>query len=239
MISEDYPARRERALRVLSPFPLIQAMADLLEKSGFRLYREGSPALPTPAMREAPGFFDTIAAVRDQRGLSLHRTQGGILVLVGLVSIGIAGGLMIAGGNPQNPVLVAGILLAVLLGGSGLSRLGEVPQVVRHAVHIEFKGGHCSTRPNRWGIPDRDLQLPRDPGLCELRVTLHAGVGIAKGASGIARWMDVDHWAFLTAPAGPARAAAVPLPVGSPLRLDRVLDGLVEDFKLSVEGREQ
>ena len=244
MDQENYPFRVKRDLRAGAPQPLFRAITDLLDERGFRVVSSEPPELMPGALPGTASFKGYVLGVKDDTVSKLRHLRAGAFLAVGLALAGV--GLFLLGLNlvVDRFFLLLGSAVGVILALLGIGQFRELANQMRHVVEVRLEGesyqaGASGGGPGAsWGRDER-VRVERAGIVSDVRVTLSVGIGIARGDSGISRWL----------PRREAEVVLLPLPLhlsgkqaaavtkGLELRLDRQMDMLVDRFALP-EGRD-
>jgi hypothetical protein len=231
MDAERYPIKLKRDLRVSSPQPVYRALSDLLEEEGYRVLQTDALELMPGALPGTATFRGSVLGTLDFTVGGKRAASAGLLIVAGLTLLGVCGGLMIAHANLGNFILILGILAGIILGGMGLGQVKEGDSRLRQVVgmHIEgesYQGGASSQPPG----PTEEIRVERSGVMSNLRISVYAGVGIARDDTEIARWLDSQNTA----------ADQLGEDKALPLQLGIQLDAVVERFALTdgeMDGR--
>ena len=233
---ESFPFKVKRDLRVASPQPLFRSITDLLEERSFRLVQSEPPELVPGALPGTASFKAYLVGIQDFTANGAQYLRAGLFLAIGLVVIGAFSTLMVVSAAIDNFLLLLGVLAGVILGGLGIGQIRELRQRVRHLVEVRLEGesyqagASTAGRSTPWSEGE-GARVERVGIVSDVRVTLSAGVGVAKGDSEVSRWL-------------PRRKAEV-IPISSPApgkliaptleerRLDRQLDTVIEQFALT------
>ena len=224
MDAERYPIKLKRDLRVSSPQPVYRALCDLLDDAGYRVHQTEAPEMVPGALPGTATFRGSVVGTLDFTTSGEHRTRAGLLIVAGLALMGVCGGLMIANADLDNFVLILGILAGIILGGMGLGQMKEGDQRLRQVVDVRMEGESYQAGASRQAPgPAEEIRVERSGVVSDLRISVYAGVGIARGEADIARWFGGE-----SAAADQLGEATALLP-----RLNLQLDAVVEQFALT------
>jgi hypothetical protein len=210
---ESYPVKLKHTLRVGAPQPVYQTVACLLERAGFqvRQTRVPTPHAKTPSSADA--FSGLLQGTQDLPVKNSKRTNGGLILIVALIVLGIAGGVMIVSGDVTNLLLVGLILAGTILGGLGMGQILEAAPQLRRLVEVHFEGvSHPASGQSKI--------------VSDMKATVYAGIGVAVDGENVEKWLhEHDSDALGTGPS-------------SSLRLDRQIETVIRGFALEASGLE-
>ena len=224
------------------PQPLFRVITDLLDERGFRVVSSAPPELVPGALPGTASFKGYVLCVKDDTVSKLRHLRAEAFLAVGLALAGV--GLFLLGLNlvADRFFLLLGFTVGVILALLGIGQFRELADQMRHVVEVRPEGESYQAGASGGG-PGERVRVERAGIVSDVRVTLSVGIGIARGDSGISRWLPRREAEAALLPlllplplhlSGKQAAAAIE---GPELRLDRQMNGLVDRFALP-EGRD-
>ena len=244
MDQESFPFKAKRDLRVAAPQPLFRAITDLLDERGFRVVSSEPPELVAGALPGTASFTGYLLGVKDAAVSKLRHLRAGTFLAVGLALTGASVSLIARNSAIDGFFLFLGTAVGAILVLLGIGQLRDLAGQVRHVVEVRLEGesyqaGASSGGPGApWGQGE-GVRVERTGIVSDARVTLSAGVGIARGDSAVSRWLPRREAEVVPMPLparAPGRLAAPAIQEPGP-RLDRQLDTVIGRFAL-MEGRD-